>query len=72
MTSPLTPRHKQIVRLIAEGLLYKEIARELGISEHGVQMNVDRIKKIIPVSNTADITRYALANRLAKNEFLKK
>lgn len=72
MRTPLTPRQKQVVRLISQGQPYKQIANELGISEQGVQKHVNRIKAVIPVTSTSDITRYALAHRLAKNEFLRK
>lgn len=67
----LTTRQQQVIRLIATGAIYKEIASQLGISIQGVQHNVDRIKLVIPVRSTADLTRYALAKGLAKNEFLK-
>lgn len=67
---PLTRRQKEVVTLIAEGWPYKEIGKRLGITEQGVQRHVDRIKLVIPVSSTSDLTRYALANGLAENEFL--
>lgn len=69
---PLTQHQQRVVSLIARGLLYKQIAHELGISEQGVQRNVDRIKVALGLDSIADLTRYALANGLAENEFEKK
>lgn len=68
----LTKHQQQVVGLVAQGLLYKEIAAQLEISEQGVQRNVGRIKAQLKLGSIADLTRYALAHGLAKNEFLKK
>lgn len=37
---PLTPRERQVLELVAEGLPNKAIARELGISEHTAKFHV--------------------------------
>lgn len=40
---PLTPRERQVLELVAEGLPNKAIARELGISEHTAKFHVGSI-----------------------------
>ncbi|MCX7707512.1 MAG: response regulator transcription factor, partial [Anaerolineae bacterium] len=40
---PLTPRELEVLRLMAEGLPNKTIARRLGISEHTVKFHVNAI-----------------------------
>lgn len=37
---PLTPREREVLKLVAEGLPNKTIARELGISEHTAKFHV--------------------------------
>ncbi|MGH1368018.1 MAG: LuxR C-terminal-related transcriptional regulator [Maritimibacter sp.] len=49
---PLTPREREIVDLLAEGLTSKEIARELGISPRTVEVHRAKLHKKFAVSNT--------------------
>lgn len=39
----LTPREQQVLQLLAEGLSNKQIARRLGISEHGAKRHVANV-----------------------------
>ncbi len=43
MIEPLTPRESQVLRMLADGLGNKEIAVELGISDHTAKFHVTQI-----------------------------
>jgi DNA-binding NarL/FixJ family response regulator len=43
LTEPLTPRERQVLQMLASGLVNKEIAAKLGISEHTVKFHVASI-----------------------------
>jgi len=53
----LTERHKQIARLIAEGVSSKEIARRLVISVKTVDKHRHEIRRRGGFRNSADIAR---------------
>lgn len=55
----LTPREKQIVVAIAEGMTNKEIADFLGISVRTVDHHRERLMRKIDAHNAADVVRYA-------------
>jgi DNA-binding NarL/FixJ family response regulator len=61
----LTLRQAQVLRLIAEGLLSKEIADQLGISIKTVEKHRQSVKERLHASNTADLTRRAIELGLA-------
>ncbi len=62
---PLTSRQAQVLRLIAEGLLNKEIADQLGISIKTVEKHRQSVKERLHAANTADLTRRAIRMGLA-------
>jgi DNA-binding CsgD family transcriptional regulator len=64
-----TFREAQIAGMIASGLTNKEVAIKLGISIKTVDKHRTSIHKKNHLRNTADLTRWALAKGLAKNEF---
>ena len=43
LSEPLSPRESQVLRMLAEGLGNKEIAWQLGISDHTVKFHVASI-----------------------------
>lgn len=49
---PLTPREREVVNLLAEGLTSKEIARELEISPRTVEVHRAKLQKKFGVTNT--------------------
>ena len=49
---PLTPRERDVVNLLAEGLTSKEIARELEISPRTVEVHRAKLQKKFAVTNT--------------------
>lgn len=52
--SVLTPREKEVLELIAKGLLYKEIAEQLGISFHTVRQHIGKIYEKLHVQNKTE------------------
>ena len=50
----LTPRETEVLAQLAEGLLYKEIAQRLGISEHTVRQHIHRIYEKLHVGNRTE------------------
>lgn len=55
----LSPRERQVMRLAAQGLGNKEIARELGISHRTVENHRARVMEKMQAQNLADLCRMA-------------
>jgi DNA-binding NarL/FixJ family response regulator len=62
----LTPREKQIVRLIADGHSTKSIANLLGISPKTVETHRHAIMWKLDLKNTTDLVRYAVRNGIVE------
>ncbi|HTH61334.1 MAG TPA: LuxR C-terminal-related transcriptional regulator [Paraburkholderia sp.] len=58
----LTPREREVVDLVIEGLLDKEIAHRLGISYTTVRTHLDRSFQKLGVSNRSRLARIARLN----------
>jgi DNA-binding NarL/FixJ family response regulator len=56
----VTPREEQVVALVAEGLSNREIAQELGVSEHTVKKYVFRIFEKLGISTRVELALYAV------------
>lgn len=63
-TAILTKREYEVLELIAEGLLNKEIAYNLSISEKTVKNHVSNIFKKINVSDRTQAAVYAIKNNM--------
>ena len=61
----LTPREREVLRLIARGYTYKEIARELSISAKTVESHVSSVLRKLQLSTRHQLTRWATERRLA-------
>jgi DNA-binding NarL/FixJ family response regulator len=61
----LTPRERDVLRLIARGYAYKEVARELFISVKTVETHVSAVLRKLQLSNRYQLTRWAQERRLA-------
>src|ERR1700749_1876720 len=61
----LTPREREVLRLIARGYTYKEIARELFISVKTVESDVSSVLPKLQLSTGHQLTRWATERRLA-------
>jgi DNA-binding NarL/FixJ family response regulator len=57
----LTPREREVMRLIARGYTYREVARELVLSVKTVETHVSAVLRKLQVSNRRELTRWARA-----------
>jgi DNA-binding NarL/FixJ family response regulator len=60
----LTGREREVLRLIARGYTYKEIARELYISAKTVETHVSSVLRKLQLSTRHQLTRWAAERRL--------
>jgi DNA-binding NarL/FixJ family response regulator len=60
----LTPRQREILRLLASGLENKQIARKLGIGVHTVKTHVSRVLAKLGVASRTEAVVVALRDRL--------
>ncbi|MGH3398252.1 MAG: response regulator [Streptosporangiaceae bacterium] len=60
----LTPREREVLRLIARGYTYKEIARELYISVKTVETHVSSVLRKLQLSTRHQLTKWATERRL--------
>ncbi len=61
----LTAREREVLRLIAQGYTYKEIAKELFISVKTVETHVSSVLRKLQLSTRHQLTRWATERRLA-------
>jgi DNA-binding NarL/FixJ family response regulator len=61
----LTRREREVLRLIARGYTYKEVARELYISAKTVETHVSSVLRKLQLSTRHQLTRWATERRLA-------
>jgi DNA-binding NarL/FixJ family response regulator len=61
----LTPRQREVLRLIAVGCSAKEIANQLNISVRTAEFHRAAIMQRLALHSTAQMTRYAIANEIA-------
>lgn len=61
---PLTPRQREILRLIAAGLENKQIARKLGIGVHTVKTHVSRVLHKLGAASRTEAVVMAMKERL--------
>jgi DNA-binding NarL/FixJ family response regulator len=60
----LTTREREVLRLIARGYAYKEIARRLEISVKTVETHVSAVLRKLQLSSRHELTRWAADRRL--------
>jgi DNA-binding NarL/FixJ family response regulator len=61
----LTPREREVLRLIASGYTYKETATRLHISARTVETHVSAVLRKLQLSNRRELSRWAAARNLA-------
>ncbi len=62
--SRLTPRQREVLRLIAEGRRMKEIAGLLNLSPRTVETHKYEMMQSLGIQSTAELVRYAVQHRL--------
>ncbi|WP_312180072.1 response regulator transcription factor [Arthrobacter sp.] len=60
----LSAREREVMRLIARGYSYKEVAKELFISVKTVETHVSAVLRKLQLSSRHELTRWAAARRL--------
>jgi len=60
----LTPREREVMRLIARGYTYREVAKELVLSIKTVETHVSAVLRKLQLSDRHELTRWASARRL--------
>jgi DNA-binding NarL/FixJ family response regulator len=60
----LTEREREVMRLIARGYAYKEVASELFISVKTVETHVSSVLRKLQLSNRNELTRWAAKRRM--------
>lgn len=60
----LTPREREVLRYIARGYMYKEIAHRLSISAKTVEAHVSSVLRKLQLSSRHELSRWAVSRRL--------
>jgi DNA-binding NarL/FixJ family response regulator len=60
----LTMREREVLRLIARGYMYKEVAAQLDISPRTVEAHVSAVLRKLQLSNRHELSRWAVQRRL--------
>jgi DNA-binding NarL/FixJ family response regulator len=60
----LSPREREVLRLIARGYTYKEVGRDLNISAKTVESHVSSVLRKLQLSTRHELTRWATDRRL--------
>ena len=64
--SPLTPREREVVQLLAEGKSSKEVASVLGISVKTAETHRINLMRKLDCHSVAEVVRYAVRNLIAE------
>lgn len=62
--SPLTPREREIVQLLAEGKSSKEVATVLGLSVKTAETHRSNIMRKLDLHSVSDVVLYAIRNNI--------
>ncbi len=60
----LSPREREVMRLIARGYTYKEIARRLELSVKTIETHVSAVLRKLQLSSRHELTRWATERRI--------
>jgi len=60
----LTMREREVLRMIARGYMYKEVAQRLDISPRTVEAHVSAVLRKLQLSNRHELSRWATERRL--------
>ncbi|MFO7958950.1 MAG: response regulator transcription factor [Candidatus Brocadiia bacterium] len=67
-SSPLSPREREVLQLLAEGLVSKQIAARLNISVKTIETHRSRLMKKLGIHSVAELTKYAIRQGLTPLE----
>ncbi len=65
--TPLTPREIQIVRMIADGKIAKEIANQLNLSTHTIYTHRKNIMNKLELKSASELVLYAVEKGIVKS-----
>jgi DNA-binding NarL/FixJ family response regulator len=68
VASPLSPREREVLQLVAEGKNTKEVAFTLGVSVKTVETHRQQIMKKLNMFSVAELTKYAIREGLTSLE----
>jgi two-component system, NarL family, response regulator NreC len=57
---PLSPRELEVLRLIGDGKMSKDIARDLQVSVRTIDVHRANIKRKLRVKSTSELVKYAV------------
>ena len=60
----LSPRERDVMRLIARGYTYREVGKELFVSVKTVETHMSSVLRKLQLSNRRELTQWAVARRL--------
>lgn len=60
----LSPREREVIQLLAEGLTSPEIGRRLGVATHTVETHRRNVMRKLDIHSVADLTKYAVREGL--------
>jgi two-component system nitrate/nitrite response regulator NarL len=60
LNRPLTKREQDVVNLVAEGLTNREVAKQLGLTEHTVSNYLLRVYEKLGTSSRVELVLYQL------------
>ena len=66
-TGLLSAREEQVVALVADGLSNREIAQELGLSEHTIKKYLFRVFDKLGISSRVELVLYAVSHGESRN-----
>ncbi|MBD3175678.1 MAG: response regulator [Armatimonadia bacterium] len=64
----LSPREREVVQLLAEGLSTKQIAEQLHLSPKTVETHRSRVMSKLDISNVAQLIRYAIREGITSRD----
>jgi DNA-binding NarL/FixJ family response regulator len=67
-TPALTERETEVLKMVAKGMSYKQIAERLVLSHRTVQNHVQNTLRKLQMHNRVELTRYAIAQGLDDDE----
>ena len=62
--SALSPREREVLRLVADGVRTAEIARRLGITEATIEVHRRNVMHKLELRTVAQLTKYAVREGL--------